>query len=281
MIPGASGPISRVAISLLAFAMAGCTGSGAFVEDDDDTNTGDDDTTTTDDDDDDTTTDDDDTTTTDDDDTTATDDDDTTPADDDDDVEPSVCGFETGYLAGFGHPGMDWWASPEGGMVVIVEEGDDFSGLVGEEALIFEGDHAALLRSSEDADPDTWGHLVTDPFVPVVPTLVFDQLSEVDDRGVELDLAILDEYGVVLQQQTVPVETGGFVPGLPPGGQPLPDFPEIVQGGGTPGAFVQHVIDLTPYWQSGETIQVRIRQHTRIEGAGFFTLLDDVCNADP
>ena len=254
---------------LLPLLLLGCPASGAFVDDDDAT-ADDDDTTAADDDD---------TTAPGDDDTTA-DDDDTTAADDDD-AAPEVCGFETGYLGGFGHPGADWWTSPEGGMVVIVEEGQDFSGLVGEEALVFEGDHAALLRSSEDADPDTWGHLLTDPFVPVVPTLVFDQLSEVDDRGVELDLAILDEHGAVLQQQTVAVDTGGFVPGLPPGGEPLPDFPEIVQGGGTPGTFVQHVIDLTPYWQGGQTIQVRIRQHTRIEGAGFFTLLDDVCNAEP
>ena len=207
------------------------------------------------------------------------DDDDT--AGDDDDAQPSVCGFETGYLTGFGQPGSDWWVSPEGGIVVVVQEGESFSGLVGEEDLEFSGEYAAALRSSEDADPDTWGHLVTQPFVPVVPTLVFDQLSEVDDRGVELEVAILDENGVVLQQQSVPVETGGFLPGLPPGADSLDGFPDIVEGGSVTGSFVQHVVDLTPYWQSGETIQVRFRQHTTVDGVGFFTLLDDVCNVEP
>ena len=245
----------------------GCAPSGALVAGDDDTAMQDDDTN-----DDDTASDDD---VSDDD----TDDDDTATDDDTDDPSDyEGCSFETGDLTGFGHPGSDWWVSEEGGMVVIFAEGDDFSGLVGEEDLEFTGDFAALLRSNEQADPDTWGHLVTDAFVPLVPTLIFDQLSEVDDRGIELEVAILDPDGTVLEQQSLPVETGGFVPGLPPGGLPFEDFPEITVGGGQAGEFVRHEIDLTPYWQSQQTIQVRFRQHTTLDGVGFFTLLDNVCN---
>jgi len=259
---------------MLAIALLGCPNQGALLLDDDVEQVDDDDIVG---DDDDTIGDDDDTIG--DDDDTAGDDDDTTG--DDDDAEYELCGFETGYLTGFGQPGADWWVSPEGGIVVVVQEGENFSGLVGEEDLEFSGEYAALLRSSEDADPDTWGHLVTNPFVPVVPTLVYDQLSEVDDRGVELEVAILDAHGVVLQQQSVPVETGGYLPGLPPGGEPLDGFPDVVEGGEMAGSFVQHVVDLTPYWEAGETIQVRFRQHTTVDGVGFFTLLDDVCNVEP
>ena len=52
-------------------------------------------------------------------------------------------------------------------------------------------------------------------------------------------------------------------------------------GGEQPGEFVRHTLDLTPYFEAGEAIQVRFRQHTIVEGVGFFTLLDNVCNMEP
>ena len=266
---------------LLGVGLASCDGSGTSAGDDD--SSGDDDTTSVDDD---TTSGDDDSSHVDDDtaddDSSATDDDtsDDDTADDDDTYVQANCGFELGDLTGFGHPFATWWVSPEGGLVTVVEQGDDFSGLVGEDDIEFSGDHAALLRSNEAADSQTWGQLITDPFVPAVPIFSFDQLSEVDDRGIELEISILDEYDNVLQSQMLTVETGGFVPGLPPGADPLDDFPEIVVGGTQTGTFVHHEFDLTPYWQASQTIQVRFRQHTLVDGVGFFTLLDNVCNAE-
>ncbi len=219
----------------------------------------------------------------DDDDSTATDDDDDSTGDDDttDPLDYSGCGFEDADLSGFGHPGDDWWVSEEGGIVAVKREGENFSGLLGDEDLEFSGSYAALLRSNEDADPDSLAHLVTDPFVPDVPYLIVDQLSEVDDRGIYLEWAILDEFGDVIELEPMPVETGGYVPSLAPGQPPLEGFPEIDQHSGQPGEFVRTVVDLTPYWEDGETIQVRFRQHTTLAGVGFFTLLDNVCNLDP
>jgi len=122
---------------------------------------------------------------------------------------------------------------------------------------------------------------VTDPFVPVEPTLIVDQLSEVDERGIYLEWAILDEVGEVIDLEQMAVETGGYIPELAPGQAPLEGFPEIAAGGGEKGEFVRALIDLTPYWEDGDTIQVRFRQHTTVDGVGFFTLLDNVCNLDP
>ncbi len=212
-----------------------------------------------------------------------TEDDDATDDDDDttEEFDYGTCGFEEGDLTGFGFPGEDWWVSDEGGIVAVKREGENFSGLLGDEDLEFPGSYAAVLRSNESGDPDTAGHLVTDPFVPEVPTLIVDQLSEVDDRGIYLEWAILDEYGDVLELEPMEVQTGGYVPSLAPGQPPLDGFPEITANSGQPGEFVRHVIDLTPYWEDEETIQVRFRQHTTLDGVGFFTLLDNVCNLDP
>ena len=217
----------------------------------------------------------------------ATGDDDTADddaTDDDDTTEPydyGICGFEEGDLTGFGHPGDDWWVSDEGGIVVVKREGENFSGLLGDEDLEFAGSYAAVLRSDESGDPVTAGHLITEPFVPEVPALIVDQLSEVDERGIYLEWAILDVDGDVIELEPMEVETGGYLPSLAPGQPPLEGFPEITANSGQPGEFVRHVIDLTPYWEAEETIQVRFRQHTTLDGVGFFTLLDNVCNLEP
>jgi len=192
-----------------------------------------------------------------------------------------VCGFETGELSGFQHPGVTWAASDDGGIAALFEQGEDFSGLLGEEDIEFFGQYALVIRSNDDGDTDTWGSITTNPFVPQTPSFTIQQISEVDERGVELELQILDVQGELLHAEQLPVESGGHVPGLAEGQEPIEGFPEIQLGSQQAGSFVLTVADLSAWYEAGETIQVRVRQRTLVQGVGFFTLLDDLCNEEP
>ncbi len=191
------------------------------------------------------------------------------------------CSFESGDLTGFGHPGENWSQSAAGGMTVVVEQGADFSALLGEEQIAFTGKWAVLLRSNEQGDPKAYAEIVTDSFIPVADSFIIDQVSEVDGRGLELTLSILDSNGNTIEDLPFTVQTGGHLPGLKPEHEPFEQFPEITTESATPGSFFRKVVDLSTYYQTQQRIQIRIRQNTKISEAGFFTLLDNLCNLDP
>jgi hypothetical protein len=186
--------------------------------------------------------------------------------------------FEGGTLADVGWPGQRQVELDTGGIVVVVEEGASWSALRGEEALDLSGDHALVLRSSHDGRVDSLAVATTRPFRVTADRVTWTQLSEVDARGVALDLEVLDGAGAVLHAEPLSVETGGFVPGLEDAFDPIVGIPEIVVGPGVVGVPVAQSVDLSP-WRD-EELQLRFTQHTQIVDNGFFTLLDDVC-ADP
>lgn len=190
---------------------------------------------------------------------------------------PWCIDFESGTLDDVGWPGERQVQLEDGGIVVVVEEGGSWSALRGEDALALSGDHALVLRSSHDGRVDSLAVATTRPFRVTHDTVTWTQLSEVDDRGVSLDLEVLDLAGAVLDTVSLTVETGGFVPGLEESHEPIDELPEIVVGTGTGGTAVPQSVDLSA-WRD-EEVQLRFTQHTRIEDNGFFTLLDDVCSA--
>ena len=189
-----------------------------------------------------------------------------------------ACGFEDGDLAAFGHPGESWYEAPEGGRVVIVDEGTDFSALSGEEDLEFDGERAVMLRSNDAGDVDTSAVIRTVPFRPGEATFVMDQLSEVDGEYLALSVAIIDAgTGETFEYLDIDVTTGGFIPELLPEHQVIPDAPHITYDGGRSGVFVRTWIDVSDHWLARREIQLEFRQHTRLQDNGFFTLLDNLC----
>ena len=188
---------------------------------------------------------------------------------------PSTCfTWEDGDLSDAGFGG-DYEQLTDGAILVIEAEGGDWSALNGEETLDFRDTYALVMRSSHDGDPDSVSRATTPAFEVTYPTLGWWQLSEVDKRGIYLGAELLGEDGAVLATLDIPVETGGFVPGLSEDQLPLDAFPEIVVGPGTPGALVQQVTDVSPWL--GQTVRLQIVQHTEIDDNGFFTALDDLC----
>jgi hypothetical protein len=197
-------------------------------------------------------------------------------------VDPGVCGFENGDLAGFGHPGEASFEPEEGGKVAIVEEGGDWSALEGEEDLWFHGRRAVMIRSNDDGDRLTVGVITTDAFVPRGSVFVVDQLSEVGGEGIDLELRVVDAAsGDVLETFDVPVHTGGYIPELGPQHSEIPGFPEITLLGGAAGEFVRETFDLTAYGDADRRIRVQLRQHTTVDDNGFFTVLDNLCDGFP
>ncbi len=197
-------------------------------------------------------------------------------------VDPGLCGFEDADLAGFGHPGAIEFTPEEGGKVRIVEEGSDFSALVGEDELWFHGRNALLLRSNDLGDVLSVGVITTVPFVPRGLVFVVDQLSEVGAEGISLELRVLDgDTDDVLEEHEVPVHTGGYVPELDSGHSEIEGFPEITHFDGSPGQFVRETFDLGRYRREERSIRVQLRQHTIVQDNGFFTLLDNLCDGLP
>lgn len=192
-----------------------------------------------------------------------------------------ACGFENGDLAGFGHPGVDSVEPSDGGKVQIVEEGSDFSALIGEDDLWFHGRRALLLRSNDLGDVLSYGVVTTEPFVPQGLVFTVDQLSEVD-RGIGLSLRVLDAAtGDILEEHDMPIRTGGYIPELGPEHDDIAGYPEITRFDGELGSFVRDAFDLTRYGAENRSIQVELKQHTLIPENGFFTLLDNLCDGVP
>ncbi len=197
-------------------------------------------------------------------------------------VDPGECGFEDGDLAGFGYPGETELTPDEGGKVQIVEEGSDFSALVGEDDLWFHGRRALLLRSNDLGDVLSVGVITTMAFVPRRAVFVVDQLSEVGEDGIALELRVVDAATWdVLEVHDLPIHTGGYVPELGPGHDEIEGFPEITHFDGEPGSFVRETFDLGRYREEERRIRVQLRQHTRVQDNGFFTLLDNLCDGVP
>ncbi len=164
----------------------------------------------------------------------------------------------------------------DGAIVFIAQENMSYSGYNGEEDLDLRGTFALGIRSSHSGDPTSVGIATTHVFLVEQDALFWWQLSEVDERGIYLGLDVLTEASDVLGSKQLPVETGGFLPGLEAGHESIPEIPELTAGEGTPGEMVLQALDLTPWL--GQEVKVRFYQHTLIEGNGFFSLLDDICH---
>lgn len=186
--------------------------------------------------------------------------------------------WEDGTLRSFSYGDADFVELMDGAIVANVGEGGDWSALRGEERIPISGDRAVILRSSHEGDPDSMASGTLGPFRVEQPALTWLQLSEVRAEGLWLGAELLDEDGAPLAQAEVPVETGGFVPGLQRWHAPIDGLDEIVVGEGAPGEPVAQGLDMSP-WMGG-VVQVRFSQHTRIDDNGFFTLLDDLCGGE-
>ena len=180
--------------------------------------------------------------------------------------------FDAGYTGDF----VELW---DGAMVLVAREGvTAYSALEGEEALDYRDDHALVLRSSHDGDTGSTA-IATTPLWDIPedgsPQLWWWQLSEVDGDGIELYADLIDAAGTIVASLDVPVETGGYLPGLLPSHAPIDGFDEIVEGPGQVGELVLQSTDLTPF--AGQRLRLRLYQHTRVENNGFFTVFDDLC----
>ncbi|MCB9798040.1 MAG: hypothetical protein H6741_35630, partial [Alphaproteobacteria bacterium] len=143
------------------------------------------------------------------------------------------------------------------------------------EALLLRGERALLMRSSDLGAVDSVAIATTPAFEVRSPELWWWGVSEVDERGVVLYADLLDVEGRQLASLDLPVATGGFVPALPETADPIEAIPEIGYKGARHGVLTRQVIDLSPF--EGQTLRLRLYQHTRIPGSGFFTLVDDLC----
>lgn len=180
--------------------------------------------------------------------------------------------FDAGYTGDF----VELW---DGALVLVAREGvTAYSALEGEERLDYRDDHALVLRSSHDGDTASTA-IATTP-IWTIPDgapqqLWWWQLSEVDSDGIELYADLIDPSGTIVASLDLPVETGGYLPGLQPSHQPIDGFDEIVEGPGQVGLLVRQSTDLSPF--AGQRLRLRLYQHTRVENNGFFTVFDDLC----
>lgn len=186
--------------------------------------------------------------------------------------------WESGDLGEAGYAGS-YVEMDDGAKVLVATEGDRYSALRGEESLDYHGTHALVLRSNDAGDVDSVAITTSPGFTVEADSIWWWQLSEVDDPGISLVAEVLDpDTYAVLGRLDVPVETGGFIPGLEPDQDPIAGFPQITYGPGVPGELVRQVADLS-LWD-GQTIRLRFRQHTKVQDQGFFTVLDDICHGD-
>lgn len=186
--------------------------------------------------------------------------------------------WEDGTLARLGYGDTDFVELMDGAIVANVEEGGDWSALRGEEMIPLSGSRAVILRSSHEGDPDSMAGGLLGPFVVEHPALTWLQLSEVRAEGLWLGATLLDQDLNEISRLDVPVETGGFIPGLYRWYAPIDGLDEIVEGEGTPGEPVLQGVDMSPWL--GQVVSVRFDQHTMIDLNGFFTLLDDLCPSE-
>jgi hypothetical protein len=199
-----------------------------------------------------------------------------TPTRTDTGVNQMCFDFEDGSLFGAGYTGtsVTLW---DGAVVSVVEEGTDFSGLNGEETVEMPGRYSVAIRSSDAGDTASFGIASTPLDWLVSPVFSWWQLSEVSESGIWLAIDIIDVDGYVLGSLELPVVTGGHEAGLLEGQAEI-DGLDLRNGPGSPGEFVKQAIDVSEWL--GMQVTFVFYQHTLIEGNGFFTLLDDLCQSD-
>ena len=191
-------------------------------------------------------------------------------------LEPSWCiDWESGTLEDAGYSGSQVELK-DGAIVLVAEEGQEYSALIGEDQLDYGGSHTLVLRSSHLGDKDSVAILQTEPFDVEHPHLWWSQLSEVRAEGIAIEAQLIDaNTAQVMARLDLPVETGGFVPALQDTHAPIEGFPEIDYGSPSLGVMVMQTVDMSAF--QGLRVSLRIAQHTRVEDNGFFTLIDDIC----
>lgn len=185
--------------------------------------------------------------------------------------------FESGDLANWGAPGQSVVSEYKFGIAQIVGEGQSFSTRMGEERITIHGGHAMALQATAD-DGTGFAQITSDPFLPAARHLLFSQLSELDERGVELLIEVidLDDNLTTSTFYEIPVVTGGHRPGLASWDQSIDGCPEIGDDVGHPGTPVFQAIDISDPFLREHRIQVRFVQRSTAAPFDFFTLIDDV-----
>lgn len=184
-------------------------------------------------------------------------------------------GFEDGTLGEVGWPGEEQVNLESGAVLKVLAEGDDWSALEGEEQLDFDGTYALLLRSNPEGEPSSVASATLDPFVVEHAWLGWLQISEVDKTGVWTGAELLDLDGGILARLDIPPRTGGFIPGLRDELDPIEAIPNITLDAPQVGALVPQRVDMSPWL--GESVSLRLLQHTALTGNGFFTVYDRIC----
>ena len=183
-----------------------------------------------------------------------------------------VEGFESGDLALWGAPDLWSVGETDTGVARIIAEGDEISTRLGDTAIELDGDHALALQVTAAGGEAS---ITTEPFVPTARHMMFMQMSEVDARGIVLQVEVLDAHGRTLYE--IPAVTGGHRPGLDDDEERLAVFPEIGYDEGYPGRAQFQAIDLGLFHEAGTEIQVRFVQRSMVAPWDFFTLIDNVC----
>lgn len=188
---------------------------------------------------------------------------------------PPCLGFDDGTLSDLGGAADRQRRGLDGALIVAVQEGQDWSALLGEDELQLDGGGALVLRSSHDGRVHSTAQATTPAFPVESAHASWRQLSEVGALGIALSVTVLSADGHPLASRRVPVHTGGFVPALATAHRAIAGAPEITRGAPSLGAPTRQVLDLGPWL--GEEIRLRFRQHTRVPRNGFFTVLDEIC----
>ena len=153
------------------------------------------------------------------------------------------------------------------GIVEVVHQGDNFSGIPGSAEIPFPegpGSFAVKLRSRGDGTPDSVAILTSLPFVPGPGPLTFDTLSE--RAGVSLELLFLEPGAD--NRLPVPADVQG----------------RIVLGVERPGtgAAARFTTVQVPFPANPpRPVKVQFRQHTLEPRNGYFTLISNLRAGDP
>jgi hypothetical protein len=170
--------------------------------------------------------------------------------------------FETGDLTGWTASGV------EEGFATVELEGSCFSSN-NTRGIAMKGIFSANVRSSAPAPVTSIGILTSDRFI-AGNAIRFIALSENDDgvpapNPVTLEVLILDDEGGILLSEIIDTNIVTLS---------LSNSPICSLGDIRDGAFSTHIINTSDV--AGEAIRIEFRQHTNLEGLGFFTLIDEV-----
>lgn len=170
--------------------------------------------------------------------------------------------FETGDLTGWTASGINE------GFATVVEEGGCFSAN-NTRGIAMKGLFSANVRSSSPAPINSIGILTSDLFI-AGNSIRFIALSESGDNPqyenpVSFEVFILDDADRIILSEYIFTNTVNLS---------LSNSPICSIGDIRDGAFSTHVIDTSNI--AGEAIRIEFRQHTNVDGAGFFTLIDEV-----